>query len=79
MSIYTINPMLRRSQVAPRGSASGSTGSGQRSSFGASRIRITFAGTPPTTALAGTSLVTTELVPTIELSPTRTPRRKQAP
>ena len=51
----------------------------QRSSFGASRIRITRAGMPATTAFAGTSLVTTELVPTIELSPTRTPRRMQAP
>ena len=40
---------------------------------------MTFAGTPPTTALAGTSLVTTAFVPTIELSPTRTPRRTQAP
>jgi hypothetical protein len=56
----------------------GSTGSGQLKSFGASRIRITFAGTPPATAFAGMSLVTTALVPTIELSPTRTPRRKQA-
>ena len=37
------------------------------------------AGTPPTTAFAGTSLVTTALVPTIALSPTRTPRRMQAP
>ena len=46
---------------------------------GASRIRSTRAGTPPTTAFAGTSLVTTALVPTIELSPTRTPRRMQAP
>ena len=54
---------------------SGSTGSGHFSCFGASRIRRTRAGTPPTTALAGTSLVTTELVPTTELSPTLTPRR----
>ena len=58
---------------------SGSTGSVQRSSCGASRMRITRAGMPATTALAGTSLVTTELVPTIELSPTLTPRRMQAP
>jgi hypothetical protein len=58
---------------------SGSTGLGQRKSWGASRILITRAGTPATTALAGTSLVTTALVPTIELSPTLTPRRMQAP
>jgi hypothetical protein len=58
---------------------SGSTGSGQRSCSGASRILTIRAGTPATTALAGTSLVTTELVPMIELSPTLTPRRTQAP
>ena len=58
---------------------SGSTGSGQRSSRGASRMRSSLAGTPPTTAFAGTSLVRTEFVPTIELSPTLTPRRTQAP
>ena len=46
---------------------------------GSSRIRITRAGTPPTTALAGTSEVTTELVPITALSPTVTPRRMQAP
>ncbi len=46
---------------------------------GASRMRMILAGMPATTALAGTSLVTTELVPTIALSPTRTPRRTQAP
>jgi hypothetical protein len=40
---------------------------------------MTRAGMPATTAFAGTSLVTTELVPTIELSPTRTPRRTHAP
>ena len=64
---------------SPPQAPQGSTGSGQRSSLGASRMRITFAGTPPTTALAGTSLVTTALVPMIALSPTRTPRRMQAP
>src|SRR5262245_12802750 len=58
---------------------SGSTGLGQRNSCGALRMRMTFAGMPATTALAGTSLVTTELVPTMALSPTRTPRRMQAP
>ena len=51
----------------------------QRSVFGASRIRIMRAGTPPTTAFAGTSLVTTALVPMIALSPTLTPRSTQAP
>src|SRR5215203_6204334 len=58
---------------------SGSTGRSQRSSRGPSRMRITRAGMPPTTAFAGTSLVTTELVPITELSPTLTPRRMQAP
>ena len=38
-------------------------GRGQRRCSGASRMRMTRAGMPPTTALAGTSLVTTELVP----------------
>ena len=52
---------------------------GQRSSLGASRMRSTLAGTPPTTAFAGTSAVTTALVPMTALSPTRTPRRMQAP
>jgi hypothetical protein len=42
-------------------------------------MRSTFAGTPATTAFAGTSLVTTELVPRIELSPTLTPRSTQTP
>ena len=42
-------------------------------------MRMTRAGLPATTALAGTSLVTTALVPTIALSPTLTPRRMQAP
>ncbi len=51
----------------------------QRIERGASRMRSTRAGTPPTTALAGTSLVTTAEVPTIALSPTVTPRRMQAP
>ena len=37
------------------------------------------AGTPPTTALAGTSRVTTAFVPTMLLSPMLTPRRTQAP
>src|SRR5262245_20569930 len=60
-------------------SSGGSIGLDQRSSFGTSRVRMTRAGTPPTTVFAGTSFVTTELVPTMELSPTVTPRRKQAP
>lgn len=60
-------------------SGSGSTGLSQLSSCGASRMRMTRAGMPATTALAGTSLVTTELVPMIELSPTLTPRKMQAP
>ena len=66
-------PELEHARTAARSPRpfQGSTGFGQRSVWGASRIRITFAGTPPTTAFAGTSLVTTELVPTIELSPTR--------
>jgi hypothetical protein len=42
-------------------------------------MRITFAGTPATTAFAGTSFVTTALVPMMALSPTVTPRRMQAP
>jgi hypothetical protein len=46
---------------------------------GASRILIRRAGTPPTTALAGTSCVTTALVPITALSPTVTPRRMHAP
>jgi hypothetical protein len=51
----------------------------QRSVFGSSRMRITRAGTPATTAFAGTSRVTTALVPITALSPTVTPRRMQAP
>jgi hypothetical protein len=51
----------------------------QRNVRGARRIRMSFAGMPPTTAFAGTSAVTTELVPITELSPTRTPRSTQAP
>ena len=50
-----------------------------RNVFGAWRIRIRRAGAPPTTAFAGTSQVTTELVPITELSPTCTPRSTQAP
>src|SRR5215210_3261813 len=46
-----------------------------RSVSGASRMRSTRAGTPPTTAFAGTALVTTVLVPTMALSPTVAPRR----
>ena len=46
---------------------------------GRSRLRISLAGTPPTTASSGTSVVTTALVPTTALSPTVTPRRMQAP
>ncbi len=51
----------------------------QRIARGVSRMRITRAGTPATTAFAGTSLVTTELVPMTLLSPTLTPRRMHAP
>ncbi len=51
----------------------------QRIARGASRMRITRAGTPPTTAFSGTSLVTTALVPTMLLSPTLTPRSTHAP
>ena len=54
-------------------------GQRQRNVFGVSRIRITRAGTPATTALSGTSVVRTELVPITALSPTLTPRRTQAP
>jgi hypothetical protein len=53
----------------PRGQV-GSTGSGHLIVRGASRMRMIRAGTPPTTAFAGTFLVTTALAPTIELSPT---------
>ncbi len=50
-----------------------------RSRSGASRIRSRRAGAPATTALAGTSFVTTVFVPTMQLSPTVTPRRMHAP
>ena len=42
-------------------------------------MRTTRAGTPAITAFAGTSRVTTALVPMMALSPTVTPRRMQAP
>ena len=42
-------------------------------------MRSTRAGTPATTAFAGTSPVTTLVVPMTALSPTVTPRRKHAP
>ena len=51
----------------------------QRSVSGSSRIRRMRAGWPALTELAGRSLVTTELVPTTELSPTVAPRRMHAP
>ena len=51
----------------------------QRNVRGASRMRMSLAGIPPTTALLGTLAVTTELVPMTALSPTRTPRSRQAP
>jgi hypothetical protein len=57
---------------------SGSTGASHRRVAGASRMRMMRAGAPATTALAGTSWVTTALAPMIELSPTRTPRRTHA-
>ena len=44
---------------------------------GVSRMRITRAGTPATTALAGTSVVSTALVPMMAFSPTVTPRSTQ--
>src|SRR5215204_2606019 len=50
-----------------------------RMRLGASRMRNTRAGTPATTAFAGTSRVSTALVPITALSPTVTPRRMQAP
>ena len=54
-----------RSELVAGSARSGRARPGPASaaSCGASRIRITRAGMPPTTALAGTSLVTTELVP----------------
>ncbi len=51
----------------------------QRNVFGALRMRMSFAGTPPTTAFSGTSQGTTAFVPITELLPTVTPRRMQAP
>ena len=51
----------------------------QRSVSGSSRIRRMRAGWPALTELAGRSLVTTELVPITELSPTVAPRRMHAP
>src|SRR3954453_11275364 len=54
-------------------------GHDQRRLRGASRIRRIRAGTPATTALSGTSRLTTAYVPTTVLSPTVTPRTKQAP
>ena len=51
----------------------------KRIRFGSSRMRSTRAGTPATTAFAGTSRVTTAFVPITALSPTVTPRRMQAP
>ena len=51
----------------------------QRRVAGSSRIRSRRAGWPPTTALSGTSFVTTLSVPITQLSPTVTPRRMQAP
>jgi hypothetical protein len=47
--------------------------------LGASRMRNMRAGTPATTAFAGTSRVTTAFVPITALSPTVTPRRMHAP
>ncbi len=51
----------------------------KRIRFGSSRMRRIRAGTPATTAFAGTSRVTTAFVPITALSPTVTPRRMQAP
>jgi hypothetical protein len=55
------------------------SGHSQRIDSGAGRIRSTRAGAPATTALSGTSLVTTVDVPITTLSPTVTPRRMHAP
>ena len=73
LAAYAITPD-RRAPAARAGATQP-----QRIVVGASRMRITRAGTPPTTALSGTSLVSTALVPTMLLSPTVTPRRTQAP
>ena len=75
-------PSARSRPPAPTGRAPESRAPGVTPSAapcGSSRIRITRAGTPPTTALAGTSWVTTAFVPITALSPTVTPRRMQAP
>jgi hypothetical protein len=71
----------RRESVPIRQSANCAAGAAysQRNVFGASRLRITLAGMPATTASPGTSAVTTALVPITALSPTATPRRRQAP
>lgn len=42
-------------------------------------VLITFAGTPPTTVLAGTSLLTTAPAATMAFSPTVTPGKMVAP
>ena len=62
-----------------RGPSAGARIQSQRNVRGASRMRMSLAGIPPTTALLGTLAVTTELVPMTALSPTRTPRSRQAP
>jgi len=69
----------RPTREAPRPTREAPRPQRQRSRRGASRMRISRAGTPPTTALAGTSAATTAFVPTTLLSPTVTPRRMQAP
>ncbi len=71
----TVGRALRRDAAQPFAGPLGS----KRICAGAFRIRISFAGTPPTTALSGTSAVTTELVPITQFSPTAAPRSTQAP
>ena len=61
-----------------RGAAPAPSASSQRSRCGVAHPQRR-AGAPATTALAGTSLVTTVFVPTMQLSPTVTPRRMHAP
>src|SRR5204862_443566 len=68
-----------RIQLAVAAVLGGVQAHSNRIRFGVSRILITLAGRPATTAFAGTSFVTTEFVPMTALSPTVTPRRMHAP
>ena len=69
----------QRDRPAQDDHAEALAGYSQRRVRGVSRMRISRAGTPPITALAGTSWVTTAVVPRIALSPTVTPRRMHTP